>query len=318
MERKIPLRELRLDASNLITDAKWQQFFTKAGPGLESLSLSWLDFAMTNQSVEAMVLNCKSLKRLSLKRCFHLDDTALNHLAGLQRLEHLSLSFPTPTHPHSLTSLISVIGPNLRSLSLRNFCDADDTLIETISQQCRHLQKLVISNNDRITDAAYTALFTTWANPPLERAIFTSCRDTDAEAPSRQDSGEANDPDNANTDSTIGLSSNGFEALMTHSGQALRKLSIASCRTISHSALFNVFDGTKLYPYLSEIDVSFVGGVDTVIVSGIFKSCPSLSKLVAFGCFDVSGVQIPRGVALIGVPATQESIVQEGFGDIDF
>ena len=317
LEREIPLRELRLDASNLITDAKWQQFFIKAGPRLESLSLSWLDFAMTNPTVEFLVLHCTKLKRLSLKRCFHLDDIALGHLARLQALEHLSLSLPTPTQPQSLTSLISAIGPSLRSLSLRTFCDADDTLLETIHQKCHHLQKLVISNNDRITDAAYTALFTSWTNPPLERATFTSCRETDAEAPARQEpEGQSEDTDNPTPDPTIGLSSNGFTALMTHSGQSLRKLSISSCRTISHSALFNVFDGINIYPSLSEIDLSFVGGVDTVVVAGIFKSCPKLSKLVAFGCFDVAGVQIPLGVALIGVPAAQESIVQEGVEEI--
>ena len=63
---------------------------------------------------------------------------------------------------------------------------------------------------------------------------------------------------------------------------------------------------------LREMDISFQTKVDTSVVAGVFQSCPSMKKLTAFGCFNVMDVIVPKGVALIGVPNAQDSIVQEG------
>ena len=45
----------------------------------------------------------------------------------------------------------------------------------------------------------------------------------------------------------------------------------------------------------------------------MFKSCPKLKKIAAFGCFHIEDVQVPAGVALIGVPRAADAIEQ--FGD---
>ena len=99
---------------------------------------------------------------------------------------------------------------------------------------------------------------------------------------------------------------------MHHSGSKLQYLNVASCRHISHNALYAVFAEDATYPHLREIDVSFVNAVDTAILAAIFKSCPSLSRVVAFGCFGADDIVVPRGVVVVGLPRAQDAI--ERFG----
>ena len=234
VERKVPLREVRLDACNLITDEKWQQLFAELGIRLESLQTSWLDISMSNATIEVMVKDCPNLQRLKLKKCFLLDSETLDLLQGLKKLQHLSLEFPNPTDTAAaLTSLISEVGSDLRSLCLRKFIDADNTLLEVIGH-CRRLKKLVIVSNDCITDEAFAELFRKWSNPPLVQATFTSCRDP---------SSNPKIPEEGSENIAIGFSSAAFIALMKHSGRGLKKLELISCRTISLQALLTAFDG---------------------------------------------------------------------------
>ena len=99
---------------------------------------------------------------------------------------------------------------------------------------------------------------------------------------------------------------------MTHSSSKLEKLDISSCRHIERDAFEEVWDGKKRYPMLREVNLSFLTRIDTSVMAGLFRSAPSLRKVTAFGCFDVVGVVVPKGVALIGVPNALEAIVQEG------
>jgi len=65
----------------------------------------------------------------------------------------------------------------------------------------------------------------------------------------------------------------------------------------------------KTYPWLQELNISFLTRIDTPIVAGIFKSCPKLKKVTAFACFNVKDALVPAGVALIGLPNAQDSIL---------
>jgi DNA repair protein RAD7 len=254
---------------------------------------------MDDETVTHLVTGCPNLTRLKLKKCFRIGDASLEALSSLKHIEHLSLLFNTPTTSSTLQSLIKSVGPNLQTLSLERFDNADDDVLSEIHNSCTKLQKLRFSANDYCTDAAYVSLFTSWANPPLEQVDFSSTRDLDY---SRPDGPEE----------PIGLASEGFKALMLHSGSRLQKLNISSCRHISHEAFSEVFDGEKKYPHLTDMDLNFQTKVDTMIVAGLFKSCPRIKKVTAFGCFGVQDVVVPLGVALIGVPNAQDAIVQEG------
>lgn len=303
LERNVPVENLRLDAANLISDAKWQEFFSKMGNQLQTLKLSWLDYSMTEESFILAMEKSKNLRRLKIKKCWKLADASLEAISRLPHLEHLSLRMQSPIESSTLINLIHALGTQLKTLSLENFTSANDDVIHSIGTSCRNLTKLRLTGTDACTDAGLAAFFGSWTNPGLSIADFDSVRDTDHPEP------------NTSTDATapvIGLASSAFRALMAHSGDRLEQLNVKSCRHIEYAALAEVFDGVCQYSMLRSIDLSFVSAVDTTIVQGIFRSCPDLKKLVTFGCFGVTDVMVPRGVALIGVPHAQDSIAQVG------
>lgn len=296
---------LQLYAPNLVTNPMWHKLFKHYGGKLETIKLQWLDAAFDDNTVKEMVEDCPNIKRLKLKLCRRVGEASVAFISELGNLEHLSLQTTQPCTAAALVHLITAVGSGLRTLSLEKFIDADDTALAAIRDNCHKLSKLRLSENDVASDAGFAALFTDWKNPPLRHADFNSTRDIDNNNP--------HGPDNA-----IGLASAGFKALMAHSGSALICLDISSCRHITLEAFLDVFSGAHIYPNLETINLSFCNTVDTGVVAGIFKSCPALRQITAFGCFEVLDVVVPRGIALIGVPKAQDAIEQFGAGfDVD-
>lgn len=299
LDRDLRIKSLQLDAANLVSDAYWRRVFQRFGPQLESLKLSNLDFALDDESVALMCETCRSLRQLKLKQCWKMGDGSLQAISTLPLLEHLSLGYVQEVRLENLLEAISRTGPGLRTLSLEGFTNADDRLLEVIHEKCDSLAKLRFSDNSVCTDQGFVRLFTDWSNPPLEVVDFSSTRDVDN-----------NNPDGP-ADAT-GLASQGFVALMDHSGGTIRKLNIASCRHVSRAAFEEVFSENKRYPNLKELDVSFHTALDDYLVGRLFRCCPAIKKLVAFACFNIREVQVPLGVALIGGLKAQDSIVVEG------
>ncbi|KAE8349260.1 hypothetical protein BDV28DRAFT_64175 [Aspergillus coremiiformis] len=299
LERDLQIKSLQLDAANLVSDTYWRRLFEKLGPQLESLKLSNLDFSLDDETIEVMCRYCTELRRLKLKQCWKMGDGSLQALSSLASLQHLSLNIVRETDSESLLEVVSKLGPRLQTLSLEGFPNVDNILLETIHEKCRLLSKLRLSENAVCTDKGFARLFTDWSNPPLEFVDFSSTRDVDNSNP--------DGPGDA-----IGLASEGLIALMNHSGPAIRKLNISSCRHVSRSAFEEVFSIEKIYPNLKELDVSFHPIMDDFLVGRIFHCCPAIKKLVAFACFNVRDVRVPVGVALIGGLKAQSTIVVEG------
>jgi DNA repair protein RAD7 len=302
LERDVPLQSLCLEASNLVSDDRWRKWFAKSGHRMEAVKLAWLDSSLDDETVDCLVTGCPNLERLKLKKCFRIGDESLHSLGRLQHLQHLSLRFINPTSASALNSLISRVGRGLRTLSLERFENADDSTLGAIHETCTKLSKLRFTENDYCTDAAFAALFTDWPNPPLKFIDLSSTRDVDHTKPDGPE-----DP--------VGLASSGFAALMRHSGSRLEVLDISSCRHIKKETFAEVFDGAKQYPFLRDVNLSFLTMIDTPVMAGLFKSCPAMKKLAVFGCFCLTDLLVPAGVALIGLPNPLEEIVQEGIGE---
>ena len=299
IERNVPVKQLQLEAANLVSDAKWVEYFKKCGHRLETLKLSWLDNSMDDDVFYALVFHCPNLRRLKVKKCFKLTSATLGPMAKLKSLEHLSLCFNVPIPAHMLAELIFVIGPSLRTLSLESFSDADDDVLAAVRSHCSRLRKLRFTENDYCTDAGFVALFTEWPNPPLTMIDLSSTRSIDYATP--------DGPEEA-----VGLASAGFNAMMTHSGSGIERLDISSCRHIGYDSFSSKFNGILQNPSLKEINISFLPKIDTSIIAGMLKSCPQLSRITAFGCFNVTDIAVPRGIALIGLPHSQDLLLQQG------
>lgn len=324
------LRNLQLGAVNLITTPVWTDFIHARGSQLESFKISEVQELFTDGVMLEVVQHCTNLKRIKLRGCSHLSEVSIAALAHLPNLEHLTLAIAQhETTPDTLINLISSIGPNLKTLCLEGYDynpedaeekadqdedkpedeekeqkpNAHDEILYAIRQHCTQLRKLRFVGNSHCTDRAFAELFSEWDNRPIAIIDLSENRWID--------NNDAMGPE----DYPVGFASEGFQAMMKHSGSSLRQLNLHSCRHISHKSLIEVFDGTKQYPELRDIDLSFVTQVDEAVMAGIFKSCPNLTKLAVFACFNARGAEIPSGVAVIGLPNAQENIVIQGFMD---
>ncbi|KAF1999066.1 RNI-like protein [Amniculicola lignicola CBS 123094] len=311
IEKAKQLTEVQLLGANLVCNDKWIDFFIARGPQLKALKLEWLDAAFDDQAVQALAEFCPHLERLKLERCKRIGVESIDAIARMQHLQHLTLRFCTEIPQERLINMITSVGANLRTLCLENFLDGQneepvDFVIEAIHNNCHHLSKLRFTENHECSDASYVSLFSDWNNPPLRYIDLNSTRDLDNVNPDGPD------------DYPIGLGSAGFTALMKHSASRLEYLDVSSCRHISHETFTSIFDGTKQYPNLREIQLSFCPVVDTQIVATIFRSCPNIKKVVTFGCFEVKDVVVPRGIVLIGAPRAQDQIEQYGDLVLDF
>ncbi|KEF51973.1 uncharacterized protein A1O9_11963 [Exophiala aquamarina CBS 119918] len=296
------IRHLQLGATNLVSDKAWIELFRTIGPQLESLKLSELNDSLKDDTVAELTKNCQNLKRLKLRSCSHMDEASIALLCQLGNLEHLTLGVAQQeTSSATLVDLIATLGPKLRTLCLEDFLELDDAVLAAIAKNCNRLSKLRIRGANTATDAAFAELFGN--NSPIPSLVYADLsdnRDIDNMAPEGPE------------DATVGVADLAFPALMQHSGSTLRSLNLKADRHISHSALLSVFDGKKKYPVLKDIDLSFVTQVDDVVMNGIFQSCPELAKLAVFACFNARSAAIPVGIAVIGLPNAQDSVVIGG------
>jgi DNA repair protein RAD7 len=299
IDKALHLQHLTLHAANLVSSSKWSSLFHARGFNLKTLKLSWMDAAFEDQQIADMVKFCPNLTRVKLQYVWRLGEESLEHLAQLERLEHLSLQLMTPPSNESVMELIRLVGPKLKTLSLRSFQNTDDEVLKCIHDTCVKLEKLRISELDTATDAGFAALFTGWKNPPLSFIDVNAVRDVDNQNPDRLESG------------AVGIAGEAFEAMMAHSGSTLRKLNIASCRHIPLATLLDVFGRDRRYAKLEDVDLSFVSEVDDVVLLGLFRSASSsLKKVALFGCFAAKDVTVPKDVVVVGAPRVQQDGIE--------
>lgn len=285
----VTLESFSIHGANLIDDEHWNSFLREKGRYLRALKVHYTDGHFGDEQLELLKSSCPDLVRLKVSHNQKVTDSGIMHIASLLNLKHLTLEIFKPTSSGPYVEILNKIGYGLRTFSLETVHYIDDSVLEAIHRNCTQLSKLRITDNEVFTDASFVYLFKGWSNPPLTYIDLSRCRHLDATQP-RENEGK------------IGLCSDGFEALMAHSGPQLTFLNVMSCRHISREAFENVFSENKKYPELRHVDVSFCWGVNDFVVGSIFRSCPNLKTLKIFGNMSVSEVKVPRGKILIGMP----------------
>ncbi len=216
------------------------------------------------------------MKRLKVKHNQQVDADGLKDVAKVKSLEHLSLELQKPVHSDVYVHLLDGIGANLRTFSLYRVPDADNTVLDALHAKCPQPVKLRTTDSEVMTDEGFVRLFNGWENKPLRFLDLQRCRQLDSTHPR----------DNPNN---MGLCSNGFQALMAHSGKSLRDLNVHACRHISRETFEEVFGPDKIYPELKKLEISFCEQVTDFVVGSIFRSCPKLYSLNVFGCMKIKG-----------------------------
>lgn len=285
----VQLESFSLHGANLVDDESWETFLREKGSHLRSLKVYYTDGHFGDEQIELLHQTCPGLNRLKIYHNQKATDVGINHIAKLTNLQHLGLQFYKTTSSEPYVNVLNSVGSSLQTLSIGAAHYIDDSVLRAIHENCQHLSKLRITDNEVLTDQGFYDLFTNWSNPSLAYVDFHKCRHIDAADPRENSEG-------------VGLASNGFVALMAHSGATLGHLNIHSCRHISREAFETVFAADKRYPELSEMNLSFCQYVDDFVVGSIFRSCPNLKTLKVFGNFGVQNVKVPRGKILIGMP----------------
>ncbi|KAI0471891.1 DNA repair protein-like protein Rad7, partial [Xylariaceae sp. FL0804] len=287
--RHITLESLSLHGANLLSESCWEEYLQAKGKHLRSLQVYYTDKHFGDGLVGKLSDYCPSLARLKICHNQAVSDEGLKSMVQLQSLEHLSLHLRKPTQTDSYIEIIQTIGSQLQTFSLRDVPDIDDRLLDALHEHCASLTKLRITGSEVLTDAGIARLFRGWKTKPLTFIDLQECRHVDSAKPREN-------PHH------VGLCSQGFKALMEHSGKRLQYLNVYSCRNISQEAFEEVFSADQVYPDLEKIELSFCEEVTDYICGCIFRCCPNLKELQVHGCMKVKEVRVPRGKILVGVP----------------
>ncbi|KAI5918920.1 DNA repair protein-like protein Rad7 [Camillea tinctor] len=297
ISRHITLNSIYLHGANLLTEDCWNGFLKAKGQDLKTLQVYFTDRHFSDNVVKSLNENCPSLARLKICHNQQVSDEGIKHIAHLENLEHLSLRLVKRTSTDAYVEVIKSIGSHLRTFSIQEVEDVDDRLLDALHDNCTSLTKLRITASQVVTDAGFVRLFKDWKNKPLNFIDLEQCRHVDAKNPR----------ENAHQ---VGLCSDGFQAIMNHSGKALRHLNVHACRHISREAFEEAFSIDKEYPELLNLEISFCEEVTDLIVGCIFRSCPNLKKLNVFGCMKVKHVRVPRGKILVGLPNAMGMVIE--------
>ncbi|XXH00605.1 hypothetical protein Hte_006953 [Hypoxylon texense] len=297
ISRHIVLESIYLHGANLITEACWEKYLKAKGDGLKALRVYFTDKHFSNKIVKSLQKYCPSLTHLKICHNQEVSDEGIKHIARLGNLKHLSLRLVKQTSTNPYIHVIKHIGKQLQTFSIRMVPEVDDRLLDALHGHCTSLTKLRITHSEQMTDAGFARLFKDWKNRPLQFIDLEVCRYVDAQAPRENPH-------------MVGFCSDGFRAMMNHSGKRLKKLSVHGCRHITAEAFEDVFSADKTYPELLDMEISFCEDVTDFIVGSIFRCCPKLKKLNVFGCMKVKEVRVPRGKILVGMPNAMGMVIE--------
>ncbi|KAH7318206.1 hypothetical protein B0I35DRAFT_431535 [Stachybotrys elegans] len=289
LTRNIQLETFYLHGANLLSEEKWHSYLEAKGETLRRLQIYCTDRHVGDETIKVLQQHCPNLVKLKIQNNQKLTEEGVKAIGGIPSLKHVGLWLQNKISAQVLTHMITKVGRNLETLSLKAMPVSDDSVLDAIHKNCRSLVKLRITDSEAMTDQGFADLFTDWQNPPLQFIDVQKCRHLDSTIPT------------ANPDG-VGLCDAGFKALMKHSGQKLKILNVHACRHISQEAFEEVFSETAVYPCLEKLEISFCGEVTDFILGSIFRSCPSIKEVNVFGCMKLNEVMVPRGVIVIGVP----------------
>ncbi|KXJ93291.1 RNI-like protein [Microdochium bolleyi] len=295
--RQLMLKYFYIHGANLLSAAIWEKYIREKGKHLETLQIYYTDKHVNDDILSIVKDHCHALKRLKICHNQQVSDEGLLHISEMETLEHIGLQLVKWTTTEPYVKIIETIGKNLRTFSIKEVPDVDDRLLDALHKEATVLTKLRITGSEVMTDSGFARLFTAWKNRPLVSVDFQRCRHVDASKPR----------ENAHL---VGLCSDGFRALMKHSGRLLRYLNVHACRHISQEAFEDAFAADKVYPDLEYIEVSFCEDVTDFVVGSIFRACPNLKELNVFGCMKIKEVKVPKGKILVGVPNAQGMIIE--------
>ncbi|EXF81064.1 hypothetical protein CFIO01_10548 [Colletotrichum fioriniae PJ7] len=297
LSRDIKLTHFILHGANLLSDESWTKFVQQKGAHLEAIQVYYTDKHVGDELLALLPETCPNLNRLKVYHNQKVTNVGVKSIADIKSLKHLGLHLQHDITSKSLAHMIHGVGKDLETLSLKKMPTANDEVLTAIRDTCRSLKKFRITDSEHVTDEGFADLFNNWENPGIEIIDLQKCRYRDSTKPRENEDG-------------IGLCSDGFRALMKHSGKKLKNLNIHACRHIKREAFEDAFSEEDQYRNLVKLEISFIEEVDDFVLGRIFRSCPNIREINVFGCMKVKDVRVPRGKVVVGVPNAMGMVVE--------
>ncbi|KAK1655216.1 hypothetical protein BDP81DRAFT_412242 [Colletotrichum phormii] len=297
LSRDIKLTHFNLHGANLLSDESWTKFVQQKGAYLEGIQVYYTDKHVGDELLAILPETCPNLNRLKVYHNQKVTNVGVKSIADIKSLKHLGLHLQHDITSKSLVHMILGVGKDLETLSLKKMPTANDEVLTAIRDTCRSLKKFRITDSEHMTDEGFADLFNKWENPGIEIIDLQKCRYRDSTKPRENEDG-------------IGLCSDGFRALMKHSGKKLKNLNIHACRHIKREAFEDAFCDEDQYRNLVRLEISFIEEVDDFVLGRIFRSCPNIREINVFGCMQVKDVRVPRGKVVVGIPNAMGMVVE--------
>lgn len=242
------LARLELPGPFLVRAPAWQSSFS---------SHSHLTGFLINQSprfdlecMQALQRECQGLKELRLNQVGKLDDEFADVLRKMKGLKYLDLGHPTTSMmDKALIRVMRALGEELTYLDVSGHTKLMDVFLNGGHVQA--LTRLVMSNVPELTDEGVAEFFNTWADSESDGTPTLTILDL-----------------SRNTN----LSS---DALLTHSGKTLTRLSINGWKTTSEKSLGLIAAKAKKLKWL---DVGWCREMDDFIMKAVMEGCEDIKE----------------------------------------
>lgn len=143
------LEHLNLSQQDTLNDKVFHAIFTICSENIQTLFLRDISIQHNNFT---HIKNCTKLSVLSID-CHFLNDKTLNYIKQLNNLKHLELSYGLLFTAHGLGKFFSEGSLlNLKHLDLTCCAGLENSTLEILSNRCRYLECLDMSECWRVTD----------------------------------------------------------------------------------------------------------------------------------------------------------------------
>ncbi|WRT66508.1 uncharacterized protein IL334_003467 [Kwoniella shivajii] len=268
------LKRLELFAPFLVRKDGWINLFKSVGKRFERLLVTQSP-RIDVEIIQILTKSCPNLTELRLAEIGLFNTDCLIPLKSLKKLKYLDLTAPgTPLTDDSIIDLLSAIGATLETLDLSDNPDLTDAILPAISAHCPKLQRLSLRNMVELTDEGVASFFLSLkerGRPGLEWVDLEKGHE---------------------------LQDNSLQALVSHSGSTIEKLSMLGWREVSAEALSDLIQCKNL----KELDLGWCRQVTDFTVKDILEGCDKIELVRVWGCNQLTDA-IPRkkGVKVIGV-----------------
>ncbi|KAL5036191.1 hypothetical protein BDEG_24146 [Batrachochytrium dendrobatidis JEL423] len=255
------LSSLVLKGCFIPSDFGFSSLFSGLGSTLQELTLENAA-KLTNLSLITLLESATHLRLLSLTACVRLGNDAISTISKMKCLEHLELNnLSEGVSPECISELICTIGSQLRILALNGHDLLDDNVVAFISETCKCLESLSLSDCPSITSKGMVHALTHLSTESSTGLVHL------------------------NFNRNVLFNDDVVFALVNQAANTLKHLGMNGLDELTEKAMQAVADNCT---QLVDLDVSWIRCMSDTIFEKIMKNATHLQRIKIYGCHDLT------------------------------